>query len=501
MATSAWLINEAGAIALQSDPDTPYRWSDPRLMTYRFLLLAAVLATHPATADDLLAIYDLALQHDPVSRQAAANRDSALQTRPQGIARLLPQVAVTGRMNRDWVYSRLSNVQLCGRQSCDDRTLSLTGQAAIAGARRAEFWDSSASMTLQQPVYHHEYWVQLSQSDNQIARAQANYEASVQDLAVRTATAYFNLLYAEDSLDFSNAQLKGVERQLEQAKARFDVGLIAITDVNEAQAGYDQARASVLKSENDVDNAREALREIIGSYVGDIDPLNQEFALKPPQPGNIEDWSDRAAEQNLSIIAALNQQEVAKKNIELQFAGHLPTVDIVGAIGFSDNNRPNGVSAESGVIGMQVNVPLLQGGGVNARVTQARHDLEAAQEALEGQRRLVQKQIKVAYRGIHSNISQAEAYKAAVTSSESALEATEAGFEVGTRTMVEVLTTQTNLYNAKRNYAKARYDYITSSLTLKQVASTLQREDLELVNGWLTRSAAAKSRPAEPKEN
>jgi outer membrane protein len=330
--------------------------------------------------------------------------------------------------------------------------------------------------------------VQLSQADNQVAQAEATYAAEQQNTGLRTAQAYFNVLLAQDNLEFARAEKEAIERQLEQAKARFDVGLIAITDVNEAQAGFDQARANVIKAENDLDNASEALREIIGEFDKELNGLAMEIPLKSPEPSNIEDWSKRAQENNLDIISAQNRSELAKKSIDLQFAGHLPTLDLVGTAGFIDNNRPNGFTYQSQAIGMQVNVPLFQGGGVNSRVRQARHEFEAAQENLDAQRRAVTRQVKDAYRGVLSSISQVEALKAAVVSSQSALEATEAGFEVGTRTMVDVLTEQRNLYRAKRDYAQARYDYIVNSLSLKQASSILLREDIELVNRWLSRN-------------
>lgn len=438
-------------------------------------ILFAVLfaATTYSQAQDLLQTLELALQRDPRLREAEATRNAVLEAKPQSVARLLPTLSITGELNRNSVLSKFEESFL----------------VFIAGARNVGFWDSAASINLTQPIYHHEYWVQLSQADNQIAEAEANYAAEQQNLMLRTARAYFDVLFAQDSHEFALAEQRAIERQLEQAKARFEVGLIAITDVHEAQAGYDQARANVIQAENQVDNAREALQEIIGEFDISLARLIEDVPLKGPEPENIEDWSDLAQQSNLGIIAAENRSLVAKKDIDLQFAGHLPSMDLIGAAGFTDNNRPRGIPTEYQVIGMQVNVPMFAGGGVNSRVRQARHEYEAAQENLDGVRRAVKRQVKDAYRGILSAISQVEALRAAVVSSQSAVEASEAGLEVGTRTMVDVLTEQRNLFRAKRDYARARYDYIINSLALKQAAGTLNPGDLAIVNQWLRLNA------------
>lgn len=443
-------------------------------MTFAAALWLALVG--PAQATDLLQIYQLALDHDPRLREAQARRDSALENRPQAIARLLPTLSMNGRLTRNSVEAKFKQAEL----------------VFLIGARNVGFWDSRASVDLVQPVYHHENWVQLSQADNQIAEAEASFAAEQQNLGLRVAQAYFNVLLAQDTQEFASAEQRAIENQLEQAKARFEVGLTAITDVHEAQAGFDQARAGVIVAENQLDNAKEALREIVGEYPGDLRGLAAEVPLNPPQPDKMEAWDSLAQRENLSIIASQSRSEFAKQNIDLQFAGHLPSVDIRASAGFTDTSRPFGISTEYQQIGMEVNVPMFAGGGVNSRVRQARHDFEAAQESLDGRRRAVTRQVKEAYRGVVSSISQVRALQAAVVSSQSALEATQAGFEVGTRTMVEVLTEQRNLFRAKRDYAQARYNYIVNSLSLKQAASTLQTEDLALVNAWLNGKARGK---------
>lgn len=442
-------------------------------------LLAACLA--PARATDLMQIYQLAVERDPRTREAEERRNAALENRPQGLARLLPTISMNGRLNRNSVEAKFKQAEL----------------VFLTGARNVGFWDSRASVDLYQPIYHHDFWVQLSQADNQIAEAEANYAAEQQNLIRRTADAYFNVLLAQDTLEFARAELEAIGRQLEQAKARFEVGLTPITDVHEAQAGFDQARAGAIVAENQLDNAKEALREIVGDFPGDLDGLAAEVPLNPPQPARMDEWNTLAQKENLTIIASQNRTEYSKKNIDLQFAGHMPTLDLRASAGFTDTTRPYGINTEYQQIGMEVNVPMFAGGGVNSRVRQARHDFEAALESLDGRRRAVTRQVNEAYRGVVSSISQVQALKSAVVSSESALEATLAGFDVGTRTMVEVLTEQRNRFRTKRDYAQSRYNYISNSLSLKQAASTLSPEDLALVNHWLHGSRAAPA-PAAP---
>ncbi len=442
------------------------------------LFLATLQTAFAAGAQDLLQVYELALQHDPQLAQVLEQRNAALENKPQSVARLLPNLGFTGQM--DYVHQDIRRFPQ--RVS----TAGVPGGAGIPPIMD-NFWNSTLAVQMRQPIYHQDYWIQLSQAENQIAQAEAQYAAEQQNLMVRTTQAYFNVLAAKDALEFAKAEKDSIGRQLEQAKERFTVGLIAITDVHEAQAAYDQAIASEIRMENDVDNAREALREIIGELQEDLSVLMDELPLSRPEPSKIEDWSDIALQNNLNIIAAANETEVARKNIVLQQTGHLPTLDMVGAYNFSDSSSLIlGSRAERGSVGVQMNIPIFQGGAVNSRTRQARYQFEASQKNLDKQRRTVNRTAKNAYRGILSTISQVESLKAAVFSAQSAVEATEAGLEVGTRTMVEVLTEQSRLYAAKRNYSRARYDYIINGFLLKQAAGILTREDIELVNKWLT---------------
>lgn len=434
------------------------------------IAMAAVPLT--AQAQDIITTYEQAVQRDPLIHQAEANRNAALESKPQSIARLLPTMSISAGLNQNWVTTKTSDQV----------------QNNIAGGSKVNFWSSNPVFNLSQPLYRHDLWVRLSQADNQVAQAEAEYEAAFQSLIIRTSKAYFDILYAQDNLEFARMEKQSIERQLEQAKSRFEVGLIAITDVDSAQAGYDQARSGEIKASNELENASEAMRVIIGEFNGEVAALQADIPLNSPEPTDIEIWNQRGQEDNLLIVAATNQAEQANKGIDLQFAGHLPTLDLVGTAAFNENNRPNGTRTETQIIGVQLNVPLFQGGLVNSQVRQARELSKAAQENLDVQRRNATNQVKTAYRGILTSIGQVAALKSAVVSAQSALDAITAGFDVGTRTMLDVLIQQRNLYQVKRDYAKTRYDYIMNSLTLKQSTGLLTRDDLEMVNRWLKRN-------------
>lgn len=418
--------------------------------------------------------YELGLQNDPVLKEALANQLSTGELKDQSIARFLPNLSATGTSSRDWLHNRKAK----------------KGAFTFQGAQvNQEYWNHRFDLNLAQPLFHWEHWIQLSQSDNQIAQAEAAYQAELQNLMVKISEAYFNVLSAQDNLDFTVAEKDAIGRQLEQAKQRFEVGLVAVTDVHEAQAAFDQASAAEIEAINNLDNQKEALREIIGDTEALLNPLGEKLPLARPEPADITKWSDSAEMNNFSIISALNEAEVFRKSVDLQRSGHLPQLDLVASYGVSDVNSSFGFRGDTQSVGVQLNVPLFEGGAVNSRTRQASYDYEAAKERLIATKRAVKRQVKDAFRGVMSSIGQVEALKTTVVSAESALEATEAGHEVGTRTMVEVLSEQRNLYRVKRDYARSRYDYLINSIRLKQAASTLTIDDLEQVNRLLMANA------------
>ena len=427
-------------------------------------------------AENLSQIFELALENDPGLKKAEAERMARFESKDQSLARFFPVVSATGASSKDFLHNK--------------KAKGYTFNPSVPGDFRGpqvnqDFWSHTFDLNITQPVFHWDHWIQLSQSENIMAQAEANYQAALQNLLLKTTTAYFDVLSARDNLEFSMAEKEAIARQLEQAKQRFEVGIIPITDVKEAQSAFDQVYANEIEAANLLDDRNEALKEIIGDREVVLDLLGEQLPLKKPEPSDINQWSDVAELNNFEVIGAFNQAEVVRKSIEIQRSGHFPQLDIVASYNASDVNSSFGFRGDSQRIGMQLNVPLFEGGAVNSRTRQAQYEYQAARENLVAVKRSIKKQVKDAYRGVITTISRVEALKTAVASAEISFEASEAGLAVGTRTMVEVLIEQRNLYRAKREYARARYDYLINTIRLKQLASNLTREDLEQISRLL----------------
>ncbi|MBT2971666.1 MAG: type I secretion protein TolC [gamma proteobacterium symbiont of Ctena orbiculata] len=431
-------------------------------------ILLTLIPVLSAQAEDLMTVYQLALQNDPQLQAAKEQLSAARESKSLARSQLLPTVGLGATY--DVVRRDLKTLQ---GASVD--TESTDNERAMA-------------LNLTQPIYRRDRLLQLEQADSTIAQAEAEYAAAEIDLMVRSTTTYFNILAAEDDLRVAKAEREATGRQLEQAQQRFDVGLIAITDVHEAQAAYDAARASEIAAENSLDNAWEALFEIIGPQPeSDLAKLGQELALNPPVPNVLQEWSDTAQQQNYSIIAARANLESLKQEIEVSRSGHYPTLDLVGGYTMNRSDSDTATEADTGSVGLSLEVPIYTGGAVSAQTRQAQANFRATQQGLDQTRRAVNRQVRDAYRGVLSTISQVEALKAATVSAQSALESTQAGYEVGTRTIVDVLNVQRNLFSSQRDYLNSRYSYIINGLTLKSAAGTLSESDLQRVNGWLER--------------
>ena len=445
------------------------------------MIFIALTGISPVKAQNLSETFELALQNDPVLKQAQANQLATNESRPQSIARLLPNVSANGLGSSDW----LDNKKF--RPPLNDPNALTNPNSDYRGASQS-YWSFSYNLKLTQPLFHWDYWVQLSQSDNQIAQAEADYEAVFQKLMVRTAEAYFDVLSAKDTVDLILAEKHSISQQLDQAKQRFEVGLNAITDVYEAQAAFDDAIANEIEAVHNLENKKEALREIIGDNEVKLNSLGPTLPLVKPDPANIAVWSETAETNNFTVISALNKAEYSRKSIEVQRAGHLPQLDMVASYMGSDVNSTSGFRGNTQSVGVQLNVPIFEGGAVNSRTRQASYQYEADKENLIAVKRAVKRQVTDAYNGVVSNISRVEALKTAVTSGESAVEASEVGFEIGTRTMVEVLAEQKKLFRTKRDFLRSRYDYLINSIKLKQASSELTQNDLEQINRLLSKN-------------
>jgi outer membrane protein len=434
-------------------------------LTLVLLIFVPIISAH---AEDLMTIYKLALENDPQLLAAKEQLSAAREAKGLARSQLLPTIGFGATYD-----SVRTNYETLQGVPYDEKTTSK---------------DKVMGLNLTQPIYRRDRLLQLEQADSSIAQAEAEFAASEIDLMVRSTTTYFNILSAEDDLRVAKAEREATGRQLEQAQQRFDVGLIAITDVHEAQAAFDAARASEIGAENSLDNAWEALYEIIGPQPRqELAKLGDGLALTPPKPNNLQDWSDTAQQQNYSIIAARAGLESVKQDIDISRSGHYPTLDLVGGYSVNRSDSDNASEADTSKIGLSLEVPIYSGGAVSTRTRQAQANFRANQHSLDQTRRAVNRQVRDAYRGVLSTISQVEALKAATVSAQSALESTQAGYEVGTRTIVDVLNVQQNLFSSQRDYLNSRYSYIINGLNLKAAAGNLGETDLERVNGWLER--------------
>lgn len=440
------------------------RWP---LLTAAGVVLMSSFTTPCFAASDLLAALEAAQANDPTYRESEAAALSVAEGVPQATADLwLPTLSFTAGATRI-------------RQD-------LTSAFAFGANGNLAYTAKEYRINLSQPIYHYDRFIALKQADKRLQQAQLEVLVARQDLMVRVAERYFEVLAAEDTLEFARAEKDSLKSQLDQAQQRFEVGLIAITDVQEAQAGHDRALASEISAQNAVENAREALREVTESYSAQLVALGDKMPLTVPEPLDIESWTQTALQSNLNLKAAEIGAEIAHDEIRRQYAQHLPTVDIVGGHGYNQQDGRFGASeVTQGDIGVQLNVPLFEGGRTVSRTRQSEHDHRVALEQLEQARRAAHRQAREAYLGVVTRISSVNALRQAVTSSRTALESTQAGFEVGTRTAVDIVDAERSLFQAKRDYARARYDYILDTLRLKRAAGSLAPEDLAVANSWL----------------
>lgn len=436
------------------------------------LLAGLLLAVQrPAQSEDLLQIYDLAVQSDPVLKEAENNLYATREVKPQAKALLLPNFNLQG----DATYNNI-------------RTRGNTSAGSFKNSD--SYVDGALTPVITQTIYNRADWIQLKQTDNTIAQAEAQYRNSEIDLMARTTSAYFEVLRRADAVRVSESLVRANERQLEQSRQRFEVGLVAITDVNESQAAYDLSRANLILAQNSLDSSWEALRKIVGPINVPLARLGEKLPLTPPDPNDINQWSDAALQGNYGILAAAQAVEAAKKEIEIQRSGHYPTLQANAGYNWTRSGAEFNTDIDGAYVGLQVTVPIYQGGAVNSRTRQAGYQLRASQDQLDQQRRTVTQSVKDAFRGIISSISDVQARQAAVVSARSNLESTQAGLEVGTRTQVDVLNAQRSLFQAEFDYLSSRYDYVINGVKLHQATSTLSRDVLAKGNAWLT--------PADP---
>ena len=430
------------------------------------VLVAAAPAVVSAQALDLVGAYRLAAENDPSFLAAGAERDAALESVAIAQAGLRPSVSFGG-----------------------SATLESDDVNEPPGAKSDTYSNLSLSLDATQPLYRLDRTIRLGQARTREEKAKADYAVRTQQLIERVVERYFGVLQARDDYRFAETNREAIGQQLRQAQERFEVGLIAVTDVEEAKARFDLASAREIEAKNSLDNAREAMRETIGEYPEELAALGADIPLAIPDPADIDAWTETALERNLPIRSASLAVAIAKEQIRIASAGAQPTVDLVGRAAATDKNRkPTGGSeAVSASIGLRLNLPLYTGGRVSAETREARARHRESMHMQERARRDAVRQTRQAYLGVESAIARVGALRQAVVSSQSALDAVDAGFQVGTRTSVDVLDAQRDLFQARNDLAAARYDYIRNALKLRLAAGTLVPSDLDAINGWLER--------------
>ncbi len=439
-------------------------------MVIRYVILSALIFSLSSlkvlAEDSLIDIYTIAKAQDTDIRQAEANYNASVQARPIARAALLPQISLSAETS--------------------DNSLETEGQTFGVAGTDVNFNSHGYSLSMTQSLYNNEFYVQLRQANNTVAKAQVELDNSKQDLLIRVTELYFDVLAAEDDLKFATAEKEAINRQREQAENRFEVGLIPITDVKEAQSSFDRAVAREIDAQIALELAIDALAVVTGEQISDLKSLSSRMQLLRPEPDDVSDWINTALNQNLTLLINEYDTKIAKQEIKRIQSQHLPTVDIVASYNDSDSGGLSGSrKTEDSRIGLELNFPIFQGGRTYYQTKESEFLYQAALQANEKIRRETTRDTRDAYNNVVAGISRVNAFDRAVESAEVAADATQAGFEVGTRTSVDVLLALRVVFEAQRDYSRSRYDYLLDTLRLKRSAGTLSADDLLQIDGWL----------------
>ena len=450
----------------------------------------AIAIPAAAMAADFAQVYQDALANDPTYQQAQATYMAAREAKPEAWAVLLPQIS--GSAGGSLTHSSGLSTNIGGSSS----GIAAPSSFYATSHTNARQW----SLNLSESLFSWTDWMNLKAADSQVAQAQATYEAAAQNLVLRVATAYFNVLSALDTLQAQESSLQAFDLQLEQANKRYQVGLIAITDVEQARAARDTAAAAVIADKEALASALDQLEVITGRQYDTLSEPGTDMPLVMPNPASQDQWVQTSLQQNLSLIASRLAADVARENVRVAFGGHLPTISLTASrsfnsagvdesiVGLGSFNLPSWSNDRQ--IGLEISVPIFSGGGTEARVHQAQYQWIAAKDAMEQASRSTVQQARDAYLGVISGIAHVQALQQALTSSQTAYRATEAGYRVGTQTEVDVLNALSTLVQAKTNFASSRYAYITSVVQLRYAAGTLDPKEVQAIDRWLTAPAS-----------
>ena len=424
------------------------------------ILLTAAFSL-PAAAENLSDVYRAALGHDASYAAAQSAYAAAQEKAPQARAGLLPNA----NMNANVRYNSIDN--------------------STFGNTDYNSWGWSVSAA--QPIYRGQNLVAYDQAKVSVQLAENQFKAAGQDLLLRTARSYFDVLLAQDNLEYIRAQKAAITEQLASAKRNFEVGTATITDTHEAQARFDLATAQEIAALNELEIKRRALFTLTGKTVNSLAALKPNPALTTPAPAKMDDWVNRSQSGNLQVLVRQQAKQIADQEIDRNRAGHHPTLDATASYSDNHNQSFGSIQANSkaAVIGLELAVPIYQGGLTSSRVREAVANQEKARQELEDALRSAALQTQQAYLNVTSSEAQVKALEAALASSQKSLESTQLGLEVGVRTNVDVLNAQQQVTSAKKDLAAARYNFLVSVLNLKAAAGTLTPADLEEIDRLL----------------
>lgn len=435
-------------------------------------LLACPLLISSAMAADLMQVYREAIDNDPTFAASRSTLDAGREKMPQGRAGLLPSISFSG--NTLW----------------NENDIVFHNGARLG---KPHFNSNGYSVSLSQPLFRWQNWVSYDQSKLQVVQAEANFVQARQDLILRVAQAYFDVIHANENLKAVRANKSAIVQQLELAKKSFEVGTATITDTHEAQARFDLAQAQEIAAESDVQIRQRALQAIIGKEPAPLAPPRKGAELAPPQPSDMKQWVAAAEKDGIPVQLQQAAAAIAAREVDKQRAGHYPTLDLVANAGTSKSFGSTSLGlldSDFKNVGVQLNIPIFQGGLVGSREREASANRAAAESALEAARRNAALSASQSYLGVVNGLGQVKALKAAMISSQSALESNKLGYEVGVRINIDVLNAENQVYLTRRDFAKALLDTLMSQFRLKAAVGALGDDDIAAVNALLDPSLA-----------
>ena len=461
-----------------------------KLRTAARCLVFAIGTIQTAQAEGLVDIYQLAQSRDATYESARYQLEAVRTLNQQARGVLFPSIDLSGGVNRSWLEVESDPVALPGPPGAPATLVDQSGETS-----NAEGWNYGVS--LRQPIFVAEAIFRFGQARRQVALAEVQYALASQDLMLRTATSYFEILRAAQALDAANAELRALEQELARARKSFEVGTAAITDLNEAQARHDVVLAQVLRYENDLAISREALARIIGQPAPELKGVRREFPLDPPSPAVRTEWIAQARQSNLFRVASGLGVEVARAEVRARQGARLPNVFLVGNYDVQSSQSPSfggrvtRTETDNRVVGLQLSVPLFRGGLLSAQVEEAAARYNQSKSDFVDADRAAEFQASQAYLELTTAIAQVRAFEQALKSSVTAYESARRGREVGVRTAVDVLFALQQVYEAQQNLDNARLSYLLGRLNLQAAVGTLTPADLAIVDQYLEERAAA----------